>query len=57
MTPDFSQFTRRTFLDNAARGIGAVALGSLLSPASLFAAQEKWRSILPSLILGAPGDF
>ena len=57
MTPALTHLTRRTFLGNAARGIGAVALGSLLSPASLFAAQEKWRSILPSLILGVSGDF
>ncbi len=45
MTPDLPHLTRRTFLGNAARGVGAVALGSLLNPASLFAAQ-KWRGIL-----------
>ena len=45
MHPDFSQLTRRTFLGNAARGIGAVALGSLLNPASL-RAEQKWRGIL-----------
>ena len=31
MTPDLPQLTRRTFLGNAARGIGAVALGSRLT--------------------------
>ena len=49
MTPDLPQLTRRTFLGNAARGIGAVALGSLLNPASLFAEDGKWRGILPIL--------
>ncbi|MEO6739997.1 MAG: DUF1501 domain-containing protein, partial [Chthoniobacteraceae bacterium] len=49
MTPNLSQLTRRTFLGNAARGIGAVALGSLLNPTALFAEQGKWRGILPSL--------
>ena len=53
MTHDLPQLTRRTFLGNAARGIGAVALGSLLNPASVFAAQEKWRGILPALGLGS----
>jgi len=48
MTPDFQSLTRRTFLGNAARGIGAVALGSLLNPAALFAEQGKWRGILPA---------
>ena len=47
MHPALSQLTRRTFLGNAARGIGAVALGSLLNPASLFA-EQKWRGILPA---------
>jgi hypothetical protein len=45
MHHDLSHLTRRTFLGNAARGIGAVALGSLLNPASLFA-EQKWRGIL-----------
>ncbi len=37
---------RRTFLGQTARGIGGLALASLLDPA-LFAAQERWRGILP----------
>ena len=45
MHPSLPQLTRRTFLGNAARGIGAVALGSLLNPAALFA-EQKWRGIL-----------
>ena len=45
MHPDLAHLTRRTFVGNAARGIGALALGSLLSPASLFA-EQKWRGIL-----------
>jgi len=45
MTPVLPHLPRRTFLGHAARGIGAVALGSLLNPASLFA-EQKWRGIL-----------
>jgi len=48
MTPHLQSLTRRTFLGNAARGSGAVALGSLLNPAALFAEQGKWRGILPA---------
>ena len=41
MTPDLSQLTRRTFLGNAARGIGAVALGSLLNSALRLSARRR----------------
>ncbi len=39
--------TRRTFLSNAGRGVGALALASLMSR-DAHAAQEKWRGILPA---------
>jgi Protein of unknown function (DUF1501) len=39
--------TRRTFLSDAGRGVGALALASLMQP-KLVAAQDKWRGILPA---------
>ena len=48
MHPSLTHLTRRTFLGNTARGVGALALGSLLNPGLLFAAREKWRGILPA---------
>jgi Protein of unknown function (DUF1501) len=48
------RMTRRTFLGRAATGVGAMALGSLLNPAVLLAAEkasqdEKWRGVVHPL--------
>jgi hypothetical protein len=47
-----SHLTRRTFLTNAGRGVGALALASLLQPgvrAASAAATDRWPGILPKL--------
>jgi Protein of unknown function (DUF1501) len=44
MIPDFPSLSRRAFLGRSAHGLGALALSSLINPAS--AVQEKWRGIL-----------
>jgi uncharacterized protein (DUF1501 family) len=50
MTPDFLRAVRlhqrRTFLTNACRGVGAVALGSLLHPGRAAATEDKWRGVV-----------
>ena len=40
----FDSLTRRTFLGNAARGLGSLALGSLLGGSA--GAEEKWRGLI-----------
>jgi uncharacterized protein (DUF1501 family) len=46
MNPDFIRtIQRRTFLGHACRGVGAVALSSLLAPAAAAAAQ-KWKGVV-----------
>jgi hypothetical protein len=49
----FQQQTRRTFLGQATRGVGALALASLIQPTLTRAAvaEEKWRGIINPLPL------
>ncbi len=45
MNPEFQQqLTRRTFLGHASRGLGALALGSMMNPAAR--AADKWPGII-----------
>ena len=46
--PDPHQLTRRTFLGQSTRGVGALALASLIDPART-RAEEKWRGVVNPL--------
>jgi hypothetical protein len=41
-----AQLTRRAFLGNASRGLGALALGSLIEPQTMRAGPDKWPGIV-----------